>query len=102
MKTRHAYFITAILIFAVLFAPAYLWASSERTETEKYQNLKQVDYTSTYYTEADGFIAESHLTRTSHLDEGEFTEKTIFQTKILSTPEDLQRNDFSSIIADYQ
>ncbi|RDC55375.1 hypothetical protein DU508_17535 [Pedobacter chinensis] len=101
MKTNY-YFITAILIFATLLAPAYLWASSEKSESEKYQNLQQVDYASDYYTEEAGFIAESHLTRTSHLDEGEFTEKTFFQTKFLSTPEDLQNNDFSRIINDYK
>jgi hypothetical protein len=82
--------------------PAFLWASVERTDNFNYSNLKEINYTNEELNAEGEFIAESHLTRTSHISEGQFTEKNIFQTKILNTPTLNDETNFSNILKKYE
>jgi hypothetical protein len=90
------------MMVAVLCAPAFLWAFSANSDDSKYSKLNEIDYASDYYTSESGFIAESHLTRTSNISEGEFTERNIFQTKVLNTVELIEGNNLSTILEDYK
>jgi hypothetical protein len=105
MKILSLRFCIALTLIVITFsAPAFLWASGEKSETVKYTSIREVDYAAQYYNEDAGFIAESHLTRTSHLEEGEFTEKSIFQTKVLNTNSDVvnDQNSFAGVLEKYK
>ena len=74
---------------------------SAAPKTANFSQINETSYTSKNYDPSEGFIAETHLTKTTHSEEGDFVTKKIFETKVLNTFAPTGDIDFADIVNQY-
>lgn len=74
---------------------------SAAPKMSNFSQINETSYTSKYYDPSEGFIAETHLTKTTHSEEGDFVTKKIFESKILNTFAPTGDMDFADLLNQY-